>query len=860
MSLPKTQIDLAQVRIGVVSTCTMTGTTVTDVAGRMHFTDADVGSPIWIIGATDPIDPSTDDNGMLRTVIVSVTSDTVCETEDAATQTPDASANGTLFRLRGPRVNTFHVNNSLTTHDTFSCSFFDTLDPPLTLQPILAIVDSDMYFGGLIMRVRAVEVQGNDAYMEWQLDCVGWEVVVYGRTTGEPTDPDSPIAKPFAGQFDNELAKGIMKYLVVNALSSEGFDYLPLAADGEPIPSFKVSYAMCGAAFDNLITTGTQGTPPQWLHWYCTPDKKIAISDDTNGPAAPFDITDDSDPDDYTIGFEMDEDGDTFVNRVIIREGNQASDPIPSTFTGDGSTRNFSLAGPAAAEPTITVDGNPQTVGIQGVNTGKQWYWNLNSTGISQDPSETPVADGLAIVVTCPQFQAGFATYYNTDAIDFASARQGGTGYHESVQQQDNPNTLVDGQTYAKAIGQQFGVIPKKVTIKTFKNGLKVGMNILVDKARWGVNSRFVIDSVTVSTDGAWVVWNVTALGSPLIDWDYRATLARLRPPDDIGGSGGGGAPAPQAFWRVFDIHKTTIGDNVGPVLTVQETGPGIKITAVLRKEISADLVVRVNLAGNELDTITIPETTEVDTEVSISIKTKHLVKGQAISWDITGSDGSFDAQGVATVTVMWGIVNQVSIMGTWRGPWDNSATYEMGDGVEHEGSSYISLQDDNTGNEPEVGGTDFWDLMALKGADGDPGVGVPAGGTTGQVLTKLSDTDYDTDWENIPQPLTTVGDLLAYDGNPVRLPVGANDSVLTADSGEATGIKWSPSKVEAMSDGVSIGTRHTLNFIGLGGVVVTVVEDPDNNRVNIYISLGSSGGSSGSDITMIGFGGIYPL
>jgi hypothetical protein len=33
-------------------------------------------------------------------------------------------------------------------------------------------------------------------------------------------------------------------------------------------------------------------------------------------------------------------------------------------------------------------------------------------------------------------------------------------------------------------------------------------------------------------------------------------------------------------------------------------------------------------------------------------------------------------------------------------------------------------------------------------GADGADGVGVPAGGTTGQVLTKTSSTDYATDWE----------------------------------------------------------------------------------------------------------------
>lgn len=32
-------------------------------------------------------------------------------------------------------------------------------------------------------------------------------------------------------------------------------------------------------------------------------------------------------------------------------------------------------------------------------------------------------------------------------------------------------------------------------------------------------------------------------------------------------------------------------------------------------------------------------------------------------------------------------------------------------------------------------------------GADGAPGVGVPIGGTTGQVLAKNSNTDYDTEW-----------------------------------------------------------------------------------------------------------------
>ena len=44
-----------------------------------------------------------------------------------------------------------------------------------------------------------------------------------------------------------------------------------------------------------------------------------------------------------------------------------------------------------------------------------------------------------------------------------------------------------------------------------------------------------------------------------------------------------------------------------------------------------------------------------------------------------------------------------------------------------------------------DVSGTDYVDLY--NGADGTDGVGVPSGGTAGQVLAKASGTDYDTEW-----------------------------------------------------------------------------------------------------------------
>ena len=73
-------------------------------------------------------------------------------------------------------------------------------------------------------------------------------------------------------------------------------------------------------------------------------------------------------------------------------------------------------------------------------------------------------------------------------------------------------------------------------------------------------------------------------------------------------------------------------------------------------------------------------------------------------------------------------------------------------------------------------------------------------GGTSGQVLAKNSNTDMDFIWvaqddSNAIQNaiVDAKGDLIAASAadTPARLAVGANDTVLTADSSTATGLKW---------------------------------------------------------------------
>jgi hypothetical protein len=96
-----------------------------------------------------------------------------------------------------------------------------------------------------------------------------------------------------------------------------------------------------------------------------------------------------------------------------------------------------------------------------------------------------------------------------------------------------------------------------------------------------------------------------------------------------------------------------------------------------------------------------------------------------SLNWNQQGRPGESGRPGAQGPSGATGPAGPAALR--WQGEWREGRSYSIGDAVEWDGTSFVSVQD---GNRDVPGSTSSWGLLAARGSRGDFGPSGPAGAT----------------------------------------------------------------------------------------------------------------------------------
>lgn len=370
--------------------------------------------------------------------------------------------------------------------------------------------------------VRAVDGNATN-YLGWRKNSAGG----YAGGTYDQSGDSGTTWTQFAQDFMFEewyypFAGFIVEDLFNEYLSPEGVTNGNID-QGPAIKEMLVNYQPVSKALDALSVRAG-------FEWEIDYFKRLYFQTRTT-TTAPFAITENL----LKYSTSLAHDSSEYRNRQFIRAGIDITALQTETYTGDGATKSFAMGYRINQEPTVTVAGAPQTIGLKGIDTTLQCYW---SPGDPILVFAAAPAGAAAIVVTYYGEYDIMVQVEDAAGIAARAAAEGNTGINEAISDEPYLTDKDDAVNSGLASLDYYGTIGKQFNFAITTWGLEPGQIVTVTDAAYGLAAEdLLIIAVRISEIAPNTLrFAVTAITGPNMG-DWTAFFGRLAAfKDDLAG------------------------------------------------------------------------------------------------------------------------------------------------------------------------------------------------------------------------------------------------------------------------------------------------------------------------------------
>lgn len=154
-----------------------------------------------------------------------------------------------------------------------------------------------------------------------------------------------------------------------------------------------------------------------------------------------------------------------YRNRQYVRGASDITRRLEARFPTDGKTSSWTVGFPLVEEPTVQFGPDEDnlssgTIGIKGVESGKDFYWNLGESTITQDSDGESLGSAEVPGVILITFRGRYPVTCQEDDIDAQAARAAlegvGTGIVEDFRDDAGQTSRVAAQELGVALLERY--------------------------------------------------------------------------------------------------------------------------------------------------------------------------------------------------------------------------------------------------------------------------------------------------------------------------------------------------------------------------------------------------------------------